>query len=245
MAIRVNSYVRKTLYVISLVLLLGMLIVLKQKQEIQPCTSIIINLDAPIEKQLLTESLIINKLNEWYVNGLNGRAYNDIDIVDIEKRLEEFAAVKNAEVSFDLRGELRIDIEQRIPQIRIMPKGANSFYLDADFVEIPANGLESARVPISNGVFIPDVIKKVYTLSTYVQENEFLEALTEQIFVNSKGDLIIIPKVKNQTIVVGDTLNLEKKFTKLNDFYNEGLNKIGWSKYKTINLKYKDQIVCN
>jgi cell division protein FtsQ len=27
-------------------------------------------------------------------------------------------------------------------------------------------------------------------------------------------------------------------------FYKEGLNKVGWNAYLTINLKYKNQIVC-
>ena len=88
------------------------------------------------------------------------------------------------------------------------------------------------------------MIKKVYTLSTYVQENEFMEALTEQIFVDDNSDLVIIPKIKNQRIVIGDTTLIPEKFEKLILFYQEGLNHIGWEKYHTINLKYKNQIVC-
>ena len=46
------------------------------------------------------------------------------------------------------------------------------------------------------------------------------------------------------TIVIGEVYNLESKFNKLMLFYEEGLSKTGWNEYKTINLKYKDQVVC-
>ena len=153
-------------------------------------------------------------------------------------------SVKKAEVSFDLRGELLIEIEQRIPVMRVVPAYGASYYVSKDFAQIPANTTEAARVPIVNGNLTKTMIKKVYTLSTYVQENEFMEALTEQIFVDDNSDLVIIPKIKNQRIVIGDTTLIAEKFEKLILFYQEGLNHIGWEKYHTINLKYKNQIVC-
>lgn len=168
-----------------------------------------------------------------------------MSLPDIEERLEGMPSVRNAEVSFDLRGELKLQIEQRMPVVRIVRSTGEQYYLAKDFTKIPVSGTDVARVPISNGRLTNAMIKKVYTLSTYVHENAFMEALTEQIFVNNNGDLVIIPKVKNQRIIMGDTQNIEKKFSKLIDFYTGGLNHVGWDKYKTINLKYKDQLVCN
>jgi len=37
---------------------------------------------------------------------------------------------------------------------------------------------------------------------------------------------------------------LEEKFENLKLFYSEGVKQTGWRKYKEINLKYKNQIVC-
>jgi cell division protein FtsQ len=50
--------------------------------------------------------------------------------------------------------------------------------------------------------------------------------------------------VGNHKIILGDCSDLEQKFKKLFAFYKDGLNKIGWNTYKTINLKYKNQVVC-
>jgi len=122
------------------------------------------------------------------------------------------------------------------------PKTA-SYYLAENLLKIPSKDVDIARVPVVNDNYSPEMIKKVYTLSTYVYENPFIDALTEQIFVD-KGDLIIIPKINNQKIVIGDNNNITEKFEKLTDFYVNGLNHIGWNNYQIINLKYKNQIVC-
>jgi cell division protein FtsQ len=124
-----------------------------------------------------------------------------------------------------------------------MPPKTASYYLAENLVKIPSKDVDIARVPVVNDFCSPEMIKKVYTLSTYVHENAFIDAITEQIFVK-KGDLIIIPKINNQKVVIGDTTNIPEKFEKLIDFYVDGLNHIGWDKYQIINLKYKNQIVC-
>jgi cell division protein FtsQ len=240
----INPYIRKTLYVLSLVLLVGLLFFLRKDHQGQTCDVITVEIEAEVEKQLVTERLVNDRISEWYSGGLLGTAKSDLSLEEIERKLESMPSVKNAEVSFDLRGTLLITIQQRNPLVRIIPQSGESYYLARGLIKIPVSGTDVARVPIANGRLTNAMIKKVYTLSTYVHENTFMKALTEQIFVDNKGDLIIIPKVKNQRIIIGDVVELEEKFSKLIDFYTEGLNHIGWEKYKIINLKYKDQIVC-
>lgn len=240
-----NPYLRKSLYLVAIIGMFVLFMFLRKNQNKQICEEIVVEIEAPIEKQIITSSRIKDKLDEWYDGGLSGVQQQNLSLYDIEERLEEIPAVKNAEVSFDLRGTLHIAIEQRLPVVRIINSNGESYYLSLDNFKIPVAGTDVARVPICNGRLSTSMIKKVYTLSTYVYENEFMEALTEQIFVNNNSDLVIIPKIKNQRVIIGDTLDLEAKFKKLKDFYVHGLNHIGWDKYRTINLKFKDQIVCN
>jgi cell division protein FtsQ len=63
--------------------------------------------------------------------------------------------------------------------------------------------------------------------------------------VNKNTEFELVPKVGRHIIVFGDIDNMEKKFDKLIVFYKEGLNKTGWDKYKIINLKYENQVVCS
>ena len=68
--------------------------------------------------------------------------------------------------------------------------------------------------------------------------------MIEQIYVDKNGDIILSPKVGNMEIIIGQMNNLEDKFSRLLAFYNNIAPSQGWNKYSTVNLKYKDQIVC-
>ena len=225
--------------------MIGLLVFLNRKYAVQRVTAIQINIDTELDKQLLTEERILELINIWYPGGLVGNEMKDIDINDLEDRLGKEAAVERAQVSTQLNGTIDVEIEQRSPIIRFIQDDGMSFYMDELGKKIPVAGLRTARVPIALGMNNDTLIKKVYTLCTYVYENEFMNALTEQIFVNEEGDLIIIPKFHHHEIIVGDNQRLDEKFRKLEKFYKDGMMNIGWDTYKSINLKFKDQVVCN
>jgi cell division protein FtsQ len=78
----------------------------------------------------------------------------------------------------------------------------------------------------------------------FLEKDEFWKAQMEQVLVNDKSELILIPKVGDHQIILGTTEGLEEKLNRLMLFYKEALTKTGWNQYGTINLKYKGQIVC-
>ena len=48
-----------------------------------------------------------------------------------------------------------------------------------------------------------------------------------------------------QKIYFGNTDNMDNKFKKLELFYKNILPTKGWNYYESVNLKFKNQIVCN
>ncbi len=65
----------------------------------------------------------------------------------------------------------------------------------------------------------------------------------EQLFVSPKGDIEIVPRVGDHKIILGTADSLETKFRNLLVFYKKAIPKVGWDAYKTINLKYANQII--
>ena len=45
-------------------------------------------------------------------------------------------------------------------------------------------------------------------------------------------------------IELGSTADFQEKLQRLRTFYREGLERVGWNKYKTISLAYDGQVVC-
>jgi cell division protein FtsQ len=56
--------------------------------------------------------------------------------------------------------------------------------------------------------------------------------------------MILVPRIGNHLIELGRADNLDGKLDKLKRFYKEGLNKVGWNKYKTLNIEFDKQVIC-
>lgn len=92
-------------------------------------------------------------------------------------------------------------------------------------------------------LFTP-MAKDLYKTALYAKKDTLWDAQFEQLFVSEKDDIEIIPRVGNQRIILGNANDLETKLGNLLLFYKQAMPKVGWHAYKTINLKYINQIVC-
>ena len=81
-------------------------------------------------------------------------------------------------------------------------------------------------------------------IEKYVDKNNFWKSQIQQIYINLDEEIELIPRVGRHKIIFGDVSDMDEKFKKLMIFYKKGLHYTGWNKYKTINLKFKNQIVC-
>ncbi len=211
-----------------------------------------------------TKDLILNKehIKKIVLNNypnLIGSPINDINLSELEHKIEAYPAVKNAEVYKKVNGILTIEIEQKKPIARVITKTGSSFYFGKDGSLIPISKTGSARVMVINGninfkyknnnISVTDTsvtknIKDVYKLAKEISKDKFITAQTEQIYITNNNEFEIIPTVGSHTVIFGDISNHKNKLKYLKYFYKNILKEEGWRKYKLISLKYKNQIVC-
>lgn len=87
-------------------------------------------------------------------------------------------------------------------------------------------------------------LNDLFKLAQFINQNEFWKAQVSHIYVNQQEDIELSPRVGHHNIIFGSVDNMEEKFDKLDLFYKKGLNRTGWNQYETINLKFKNQVVC-
>lgn len=78
----------------------------------------------------------------------------------------------------------------------------------------------------------------------FVQDDEFWSNQIQQIYVADNGEVELVPRVGEHTVLLGAPTRVEEKLARLKEFYTEGLNKVGWNKYSALNLKYDNQVIC-
>ncbi|MBC7694193.1 MAG: hypothetical protein H7141_01975 [Burkholderiales bacterium] len=191
----------------------------------------------------------------------------NIDVNSLEKALNSHPAVENADIAVDVNGDVTIDVRQRTPLVRVMNLDGESYYIDNQSKLMPLSDKYTARVLIATGnineafatryqfpvsaiakneLFSKvSVLDDIYNISVFITKDSVLASLIHQINITNDQELELYPSIGNHKIIFGEAKDFQEKFDKLKLFYTEGLNKTdGWNKYSTINIKYKNQVVC-
>ncbi|MFV0470978.1 MAG: cell division protein FtsQ/DivIB [Paludibacteraceae bacterium] len=173
----------------------------------------------------------------------SGKFYSKIKAKSIEEEVNKHPMVRNAECYKTSNGILKIEIEQRIPILRIV--GTENYYVDQQRKIIPVSTRFSAYVPVASGNITRAMAKgQVYDFANYIGKDSFWDNQIDQIYVDRDNKVFLIPRVGSHTIALGNFDRYEKKLEKLKKLYLYGFNRIGWNKYKTIDLQYENQVVC-
>lgn len=235
-------------------LVLSLAFVNKEENEIT-CGKISVSINPKNELLFIDREAVLKTVRpDGDEKQILGKRISSLNIPRLEKKLLNNKMVLGAEVFTDMNGVVSINIQQREPILRVLKPDGTGFYIDRNGLKMPLSERFSARVMVATGNIVESysghdsiqsvVCTELYKIATHVDKDAFWKAQIEQIFVTAESDIVLIPKVGDHQIVFGDTQNMEEKFEKLMLFYKEGLSKVGWNKYKTINLSYKGQIVC-
>ena len=78
----------------------------------------------------------------------------------------------------------------------------------------------------------------------YIEKSKTWKDKIVQISVDAKKDLILIPREGNEMFLFGQPTDIEDKFRKMEKYYTHIIPAKGEGHYRTVDLKYKGQIVC-
>ncbi len=186
---------------------------------------------------------------------LVGKDLNDINIHKLENRLKANPFIEYAKVYADMDGVVHVQIRQREPVLRVINMANVHFYVDDNGFKMPVSDNYTAKVLVVNGFIDEDfngkidtikskLVKDLYDAALFIKADTLWDNQVEQLFVELNGDIELVPRVGDHKIILGDTDSLQTKFRNLLLFYKKAMPKVGWETYKTINLKYINQIVC-
>ena len=195
---------------------------------------------------------LLTKDGSEKIAGLNSR---EINLKNLEMRIKAHKFVKDAQVSRDLNGNLKVSIKQNRPIARILHANSDKdVYLDDEGNVLPLSERFTARViPITragnshalNTAFFQDSVGQAYlSLLQFIDQDAFWKAQLAQMHIDAKGKVSFQPQVGDQTIEFGQPSDVERKFKKLMIVYKHVLPQMGWDRYKRINIEFNDQIIC-
>lgn len=206
------------------------------------CRGLQVTIKDTVTNAFVDDTDILRSIKRGYGDILN-QNITKINKDSIERLLVRNSVIKSAQVYFSLDGYFHVEIRQRKPVLRVLTGGG--YYVDEDGKTMPLSRKYTSRVVVATGEISKKfACDKLYPFVMELNEDEFWDALIEQIVVVQGDELILIPKVGNFRIILGDLEKVDEKMEKLRLFLKEGIVKKGWNVYKEINLKFDNQIVC-
>jgi cell division protein FtsQ len=224
------------------------------------CGGIVIDIKDSSDFHFVTRKQLLN-LAYGNAGRILGKPVRDIPVSEIENRINVIRELKVAEVYTTIDGNVHVYVDQRDPVMRVMPDSGGDYFVDEDGVVVRRRNLYNPRLHIVtgnvnisqamlNGVSVLDtsiknsILRDIYYLVNYLNDDRFWSAQIDQIYVEGNSEIDLIPRVGNQMIHLGTAENYEGKLRNLEAFYEKVLPEVGWNKYSSINLEFKDQIVC-
>ena len=245
---------RRLAWIAVVFLSAAMIISAVEKKESSLTSTLTIEIEPlPGEHRLITREDVLEKLKLAFGFDLEGRPLEVIDMERLERVLEEESFVQEANAFIDSNNHIKIFIRQRQPVLRVIDHNGLNYYLDRDGLRMPLSDHYSARVIVATGYLPPhnpdflarknNTLKSVFELAELIREDPLFDPLIEQIHVDERNQISLVPKVGEQRIFLGRAESMEEKLENLKTFYLEALPFEGWEKYKDIDLRYKGQVV--
>lgn len=204
---------------------------------------------------LVTEKELLDRLAASFTKPMGELSLADIDVERVEAVLEGQAFVADADAFVDDDLQLNIIITQRVPLLRVIAENGQNYYLDENGIRMPLSESYTARVPVATGNIVlwsddfmkhrDNQLRQLVELAHFLRTDDFLDALVEQVYINTKGELVLAPKVGDQVIYLGryHEKKTPERLRRLKTFYREGLPYEGWRKYKSFDLRFSDQVI--
>lgn len=177
---------------------------------------------------------------------------SQLDIHGMERVIMQDPWVAHAQVYIDNNRVLQMYVTQRLPVARIFQKDTKSYYLDGTLSIMPLSKNYVYYTTVVTNV--PEIMndsagwalrQQIVSLVNTIQADSFWNAQISQVIVDSPGFFELVPVLGDQKILLGDASGAKEKLSNLFLFYKNVLNRIGWDKYETLDLRFNGQVVAS
>ncbi len=185
----------------------------------------------------------VNKLLIENNSSVKNIQKDKVDLKELEQNLNNHNMIQKCEVFVTVDGVLKAVVKQKTPVARVFDANG-SFYVDYEGHKMPLSDNFTARVPIVSGTINKKNSEDLTKVFRYIYEDDFLQKNIIGVEVLPDGSLKMMNRNFNYVIDFGKTINVDKKFKNYKAFFQKAVQDSLINNYKTVNLKFTQQVVC-
>ncbi len=187
-----------------------------------------------------------------------GKPLATVNCRKMEDALKATAFISTAKCYTTIDGLVNVEITQLTPVVRIKSSDGDDYYVDDKGTFMPISNFTSDIIVATGNISRNFASAYLSPLARQLTDDEFSRDLFQQINVDSKEGIELVPQIGDNVVYLG-TLPKEndpqerarliadyarEKMEMLRLFYLYGLPVAGWDRYSVINLSFSGQIVC-
>ena len=234
--------------------LMVLLVSAVRKERTMVCKAVQVEFTDKKPFRMLDESEIISTLWPEQKKAFPlGKKLVTVNLYALERQLEKNPWIFSADLFFDQHHVLHINVQQRTPVARVFTPEGSSGYMDENLTLLPVKMNDAVSLPVFSNFYISpsganaqdsSLMKRITGLAQFILADPFWMAQIEQININADHSFEMITQVGDQAIRLGNRSDWSAMLDKLKMVYRRISNENGWTKYSTIDLQFKDQVVC-
>ncbi|MDO4165576.1 MAG: cell division protein FtsQ [Bacteroides sp.] len=210
----------------------------------QTCRDVELVIKDTVYAGFITKKEVVSILDKKGINPI-GKDMDRILTKTLEQELAKHPLIDEVECYKTPSGKLCVEVSQRIPILRVMSANGENYYIDNKGTVMPPDAKCVAHLAIATGGIEKSfAMRDLYRFAVFLQQNPFWNAQVEQIQVLPGRYVELVPRVGDHLIYLGRLDNFESKLSRVKEFYEKGLNKVGWNKYSRISVEFGNQIIC-
>ena len=207
------------------------------------CRGVDLHITDSLHFDLIDEEMVLAVLQEHSIDPV-GLPLEEIDPERIEATLLMHPLVGKVQCYKTGGDMLRINLSSKVPLVRVINNRGQDFYVDSRGEILTQRSL-AVQLPVATGYIDRQFAAgELLEVVRVIDQSEFWKAQVEQINVTKDGQIELVPRVGDHLLILGTADNVEAKLDRLLNFYEKGLDNVGWNKYRSVSVAYENQVVC-
>lgn len=173
-----------------------------------------------------------------------GMKISEVSLEQIEQLMLEESHIERASCYYDAAGRLCIKVVPQQPILHVISQKGEDYYLSSTGLSMSTGTFNVDLCVATGNITKKFAAEHLLEFARYIHDDLFWSEQIEQIHVVSPEEIELYPRVGQHVIELGSVNGFQEKLGRLRTFYREGLERVGWNKYKKISLAYDGQVVC-
>lgn len=219
------------------------------------CRDIKVMITNPQPQNFISEEQVAAMVRDYAL----GSRIDELNIHSLENLLCTSSAICASQVYIEAPATLTLEVTQRNPTVRFQtPKGG--FYCDSSGFILPLLGRVTLNLPTVAGSLpfsVPEggsgypaggleSLRALIGLCNAIRTNAYWSREVEQIWIEPNSDIVLYTKSCSEKFILGSADDAQSKLKKMAGYYRtiRPQAAANGKTYSTVNLKFKNQIIC-